>query len=1147
MIRCPSSELLQQFLADRLTRPEAEALEAHVETCGFCQEALERLTGETGGPENEGRPSEGASADAFLRGLEGERPTRPWPFPGAVGSGVPAPRSPSGPAAALPTVAGYEVLGEIGRGAMGVVFKARQLKANRVVALKMILTKSSGGLEEQVRFQIEAEAVARLQHPNIVQIHEVGEQGGLPFFSLEFCAGGPLNKRLGGRPLPVREAAALAEKLTRAVQHAHSRGVVHRDLKPANILMSADGEPKVADFGLAKRLDADSEVSQVGQIMGTPSYMAPEQAWGKVRDVGPAADVYALGAILYEFLAGQPPFLGATLLETLEQVRSHEPVAPGRLQPGIPRDLETICLKCLRKEAERRYASAGELADRLRMFLEGKPVPDRPVSSLERVGMWAKRRPALAALLGAVAVLLVSGAGLLAALLVNAERRAAAVQSLEEAQTKIEAAKQDLDRVRGRVGELEQVEAGKTKEIGVLTESIGRLTREREAEEEKLRGLNYLTDLREAWVSWGHNDVARARERLRAQVPPAASRDLRSFDWYYSWRTFHSERALRGHTSSVKCVAFSPDGRLLVSGAESPQAPRSARLWNTATGQEKPLGKDYLGAALSITFAPDGKSFAIGWGSGNVRVWHLEERKEKVLAAKMQVLALAFAPDSQTLAAGGADGTIQLWDVDKGMLRTTLAKQTGAIGALAFSPDGKRLAVASGNRGNAGEVKVWDPATGEVIAACQGPTAHVSCVAYDPDGRHLAGGSLDGVVRVWDADKGDVRAVLRGHSEAVLGVAFAAEGTRVASASKDRTVRLWDPITGTGETYQGHADALNGVAFSPDGTTLAVAGPGGALHLWEFRRGADPAPLAAHHQRVASVALSPDGKTLATASADRTVKIWDMAKRKARATLQAHGVQVTAVAISPDGKTLASAGLDRAVKLWELASAAKQALLDHPQPVLALAFSPDGRNLATACVDGTVYLWDLATNQIQARLTGHQAAVTALAFTPDGRTLASGSRIVKDGKSTGHVNLWDMSTGKERASLRGHQDTVTSLAFHPDGRTLASGCTLDRTVKLWNAMAGIDVATLPTQPGPVYAVSFTPDGRVLAIAGSNVRLWDVAAAQERAVLRGSGKSVTSVTSLTFSADGHTLVAGSADGEVLLWEAASEEAVASTPK
>jgi serine/threonine protein kinase len=317
----------------------------------------------------------------------------------------------------LPSIRGYEVLSELGRGGMGVVYKARQLGLNRLVALKMILAGAHAGSHEQARFRAEAEAVARLQHSNIVQIHEVGEQEGRPFFSLEYVDGGSLDRKIAGAPQPIQDSARMVAILARAVHYAHEHSIVHRDLKPANVLLTKDGQPKIADFGLAKHLDASGGDTRSGAILGTPSYAAPEQAGGKTREVGPPTDVYALGAILYEMLTGVPPFRGETPLDTILAVISQEPVPPRKLRAEVPRDLETICLKCLNKSPAHRYRSAQALAEELERFQNGEPILARPAGDIERAWRWCRRYPIPATLLVVVSVLLIvvtlgSGIGL---------------------------------------------------------------------------------------------------------------------------------------------------------------------------------------------------------------------------------------------------------------------------------------------------------------------------------------------------------------------------------------------------------------------------------------------------------------------------------------------------------------------------------------------------------------------------------------------------------------------------------------------------------------------------------------------------------------------------------------------------------------
>jgi serine/threonine-protein kinase len=371
-------------------------------------------------------------------------------LPGTLASGL-AGSSPAGASAAIEAMRGgpapapptgdYEILGLLGRGGMGVVYKARQIGLNRIVALKMILAGSHASAEELLRFKIEAEAVADLQHPNIVQVYDFGQRDGRPFFSLEYLDGGSLQQQLDGTAKDPSWCARLVETLARAMDFAHHRGIVHRDLKPANILMTADGVPKITDFGLAKRLHEDSGQTGTEAILGTPTYMAPEQAQGNKFKIGPPADVYALGAILYDVLTGRPPFKGATALDTLQMVQTAEPVPPSRWQAKLPRDLETICLKCLQKIPSQRYQTAAALADDLLAFLEGRPIQARPIGALERAWKWTARNPALAICCAAI----VLGPTILAAIIsVYTFQMQALNVELTNANTEVEKANQEL-------------------------------------------------------------------------------------------------------------------------------------------------------------------------------------------------------------------------------------------------------------------------------------------------------------------------------------------------------------------------------------------------------------------------------------------------------------------------------------------------------------------------------------------------------------------------------------------------------------------------------------------------------------------------------------------------------------------------------
>ncbi len=482
MTVCPSDEKLADLLADALSTAERDALARHVEGCAACQEQLARLTA-VPDPEMWRRarhPSRGSRAEeGMLRRLKRMpswlAPTVPMPAARQAGQlphvGI---RSPAAMGCERPTVPGYDILGELGRGGMGVVYQAWQLGLQRTVALKMVLTGIQADPNDLARFRAEAAAIARLQHPNIVQIYDVGEAAGRPYFVLEFVDGGSLAQHLQGRPQPVRPAAQLVEILARAVHAAHANGVIHRDLKPANILLqrsevggqksevrsqkseqhglvsntassdlwplTSDLCPKIADFGLAKCVAGDGETPDLrgptvtGELLGTPSYMAPEQAVGARQQVGPAADVYALGAILYELLTGRPPFTGETPLATVLQVLHNEPVSVTSLQPNVPRDLQTICLKCLRKEPGKRYASALELAEDVQRFLRDEPIRARPVRPVERLWRWVRRHPLPAGLLAAgllAPVVALIALSLLSARLVRSNALESAAQQAE--------------------------------------------------------------------------------------------------------------------------------------------------------------------------------------------------------------------------------------------------------------------------------------------------------------------------------------------------------------------------------------------------------------------------------------------------------------------------------------------------------------------------------------------------------------------------------------------------------------------------------------------------------------------------------------------------------------------------------------------
>jgi WD40 repeat protein/tRNA A-37 threonylcarbamoyl transferase component Bud32 len=993
-------------------------------------------------------------------------PTDPAPVPAAPGTQTPwavATHRPARLPLGREIIPGYEILGELGRGGMGVVYKARQVKLRRLVALKMILAGAHARADDLVRFKAEAEAVARLQHPNIIQIYEVGEHDGLPYFSLEFCAGGSLAARLNGTPLPAPEAAQLIETLARAVHAAHQQQVVHRDLKPANILLTADGRPKITDFGLAKKLDEGGR-THTGEVMGTPSYMAPEQAAGRVAQVGFATDVYSLGAILYELLTGRAPFRAATPVETLHLVLHDDPVTPSRLQPHVPRDLETVCLKCLQKEPERRYSSALELAEDLQRFRSGESIRARPVSLVERGVKWARQRPAVAGLLAAVVAVTALAFLVVAGQLrqtEDARRRTAAALADRETQLYFNhIALADREWLTDHAGRVEEL-------LALCPPDL------RSWEWRYLRHLCHC----ELLTLPGRDAVAFSPDSTRLAVAEGNDVHLRDA------RTGRDVVVLRGHRGRVTAVAFGPGGRVASASDDE-----SVKVWD-ADGKARYTCPGHADGAAAVAFSPDGRRLASATG-GLVLLW------DAVTGARLRTLAghpdpvtsLAFSADGGELFSAGWDGVVRRWDVTGGRELARLEGHAGRVNGLVLRPDGRALASA----GDDETIILWDPKTGRPLQTLAENGRKVTAVAFSPDGKVLASAAGDdfepGEVKLWDLARARPVRVYRGHRGVVRGVAFAPDGRRLASADR-HAVKVWDATQDQEErALRGDQGPLSCVAAGPDGRLLAAAGADGTVRLWDEAGGREVGALKGHRAAVAGVTFCGDTGRLATAGFDNTVRVWDLQTRRCLRTLEGHRGRVWCVASSADGSRLASSGGDGSVKLWDPVTGEEVVHLDgHKSHVGCVAFSPDGTLLASGSIDRTVRLWDVRTGKEVRTLEGHELPVSSLAFSPDGTRLASGGGT----EEREEIRVWEVATGREVLRL-GHQTgKVLALAFSHDGRRLASASE-DQTVRVWDTAGGLEVLTLRGHHGGVYGVVFGPDDRWLASAGADgtVRIWE---------------------------------------------------------
>jgi eukaryotic-like serine/threonine-protein kinase len=973
------------------------------------------------------------------------------------------------------SVGQYELLEEVARGGMGVVYRARQVSLDRIVALKMILAGQFAGKQEVLRFRSEAEAAAHLQHPNIVRIHETGEHEGHHYFSMDLVEGRTLTEIVRDGPLSAQRAAKYACRIAQAIHYAHSQGVLHRDLKPSNVIIDAHDEPRITDFGLAKRMRNDFGVTVTGQVLGSPNFMPPEQTSAKHGKVAPTSDVYGIGAILYYLLTGRPPFHAETIEELLLLLRDAEPVLPRLLNTSVPHDLETICLKCLEKEPARRYPTAEALADELHRFIRDEPIQARPLPVTGKLWRWCRRRPAVAGLSASVLVLLV----------IVTLGSSIAAWRVNRARTSERNANRDLRHTISLL-ELERAEdlfSNHDSSAGVahLAAILRRDPSNSIAAHRLVSALAHRN-----WAVPSIPPILHIQRVTRVMFHPngthllTASLDNVASVWDVS--TGRQVFVLRS-VDRVTTAQYSPGGERILTVSSN----GVAQIWDAASGEPcgSPLRHDRK--IYSAEFSPDGKWIVTASADRTARIWNAADGALKhELRQGSHVILARFSRDAQKVVTGGSHGSIRIWSVDSGKVLRQLEDRHNPLKALAFSPDGRLVVTACDD----GIARVWDAATGESAAE---PLRHRTTVwhaVFSPDGKFLLTTCEDGAARVWDTQTWRLASEPLQHESGVTFGEFSPDGTRVVTTSSDNTARVWDVKTGT-PIFQPlrHVERVLHASFSSDGRCLVTASYDGAAQVWDLRRPVDPALQIPRVPDVAPFAFGANGTALLSVAPDHTARLWHLRTGRPLNKPIAHDSPVWCGDCSRDGQRIVLACADGTIRVWKTGDGDAPQLIAgpfrHSNAVLSVKFDADASRIVTASADGTARVWEVAGNRPVTLPLPHHGPVLLAQFSPNGRLVVTASEDSTAG-------VWDAQTGHPVTEPLTHIDHVKWADFSPNGETVVTAST-DNTACIWDVRTGRPILPPLQHPRIVQQAVFSHDAEwvVTACADRRVRIWDV--------------------------------------------------------